>query len=172
MKCGDILNLIALITIPIIAVLIGQYLQNRAKKREDKMEIFKALMISRALGWTNESVRALNIIEIVFADNKSVLQQWKAYYDKLCIENPTETDMRKIQTERNKLIEIIANSLGYKNKITWETIQNPYIPTGMVDTIKQQQKFQNFQVEIAERMKFMMQENVEEQDGKEGDLDG
>lgn len=77
MKCGEILNLIALIIVPIIAVMIGQYLQDRAKKREDKMDIFKALMTSRAFGWTNASVYALNTIEIVFANNKAVLQQWK-----------------------------------------------------------------------------------------------
>lgn len=164
MNCEIILNLIALIVIPIAAVVIGHHLQNRAKRREDKMEIFKALMISRALGWTNETVRALNIIEIVFYDNKEVLQQWKVYYDKLCVENPTETDVKKIQTERNKLLETIAKSLGYKNQITWETIQNPYIPKGMLDMMEQQQKYQNNQVEIMENMKSMMQGNVENQD--------
>lgn len=159
MRCEDILNLIALIIIPIIAVIIGQYLQNRAKKREDKMDIFKALMTSRAFGWTNASVYALNTLEIVFSDNKAVLQQWKIYYDKLCIEQPTDTDLKRIQTERDKLIETIAKSLGYKNKITWETIQNPYIPKGMIDSMEQQQKQQNSQVEIVEKMKVMMQGN-------------
>ena len=61
MSISDILNLIAIIVIPIAAVIIGQHLQNRAEKRKDKMEIFKTLMISRN-GWTEESVRALNII--------------------------------------------------------------------------------------------------------------
>ena len=37
MECKDILNLIAIIVIPIAAVLIGQYLQNRAEIRKDKM---------------------------------------------------------------------------------------------------------------------------------------
>ena len=27
---------------------------------------------------------------------------------------------------------------GYKNKITWETIQNPYIPNGMISQQMQQ----------------------------------
>lgn len=172
MKCEDILNLIALSIIPIIAVLIGQHLQNRAEKRKDRMEIFKALMVSRAFGWTDESVRALNTIEIVFSDNKAVCQQWKVYYDKLCIEKPTETDLKKIKIERDKLIEIIAKSLGYKNKITWETIQNPYIPQGMIDSIERQQKQQSSQLEITETMKVMMQGNIVQQDEKEGDLNG
>lgn len=33
MDCNDILNLIAIIVIPIIAVLIGQYLQNKSEKK-------------------------------------------------------------------------------------------------------------------------------------------
>ena len=53
-------------------------------------------MINRGLGWSVDSVRALNIIEVVFDDEKSVLNQWKAYYDKLCVENPSETDLSKI----------------------------------------------------------------------------
>lgn len=72
MECKDILNLIAIVVIPIAAVLIGQYLQNRAEIRKDKMQIFKTLMTSRIYGWTQESVHCLNIIDIVFADDKTV----------------------------------------------------------------------------------------------------
>jgi len=62
MTCIEIINIVALIVVPIVAVLIGQYLQDRAQKRKDKMEIFKTLMIARNT-WTVESVRALNIID-------------------------------------------------------------------------------------------------------------
>ena len=47
MELKDILNLAAIIVIPIAAVLIGQWLQNRSEKRKDKMQIFKVLMTSR-----------------------------------------------------------------------------------------------------------------------------
>ena len=69
MECKDILNLIAIVVIPIAAVLIGQHLQNRAEIRKDKMQIFKTLMTSRIYGWTQESVHCLNIIDIVFSDD-------------------------------------------------------------------------------------------------------
>ena len=82
MECKDILNLIAIVVIPIAAVLIGQYLQNRAEIRKDKMQIFKTLMTSRIYGWTQESVHCLNIIDIVFADDKTVRDAWKDLYDK------------------------------------------------------------------------------------------
>lgn len=142
MECKDILNLIAIIVIPIVAVLIGQHLQNRAEIRKDKMQIFKTLMTSRIYGWTPESVNCINIIDIVFADDKTVREAWKDLYDKYCVQNPNEAQLKKIQNAQYKLLETMANSLGYKNKVTWETIQNPYVPDGMIKQWKEQAKSQ------------------------------
>ena len=47
----DYINIAAIILMPVLSVIIGQKLQDRAKKRQDKMEIFKALMTSRVYGW-------------------------------------------------------------------------------------------------------------------------
>lgn len=44
MNLGDILNLLAIIIVPIAAVLVGQHLQNKAEIRKDKMHVFKVLM--------------------------------------------------------------------------------------------------------------------------------
>ena len=151
-----ILNIVALLLIPIVAVIVGQKLQERAKKRDDKMQIFKILMTSRGLGWNQDMVRALNIIEVVFADDDAVIKQWRSYYDKLCIEKPSDTDLKKIITERDKLIEQIANSLGYKGKITWETIQNPYIPQGMLEAMNKTQEFQTSQQNLMNIFQQMM----------------
>ena len=145
MTCGEILNLIAIIIAPIAAVLIGQWLQDRAEKRKDKLSVFKSLMISRN-GWSLESVRALNIIDIVFSDDKAVRACWKDYYDKLFVENPSETDLKKIKTAQEKLLEAIAVSLGYKDKVTWETIQNPYVPKGLIEAEQTQREYQNGQL--------------------------
>lgn len=148
MTISDVLNLVAIIVAPVAAVLIGQCLQNRANKRKDKMEIFKSLMIARN-GWSPESVRALNIIDIVFADDKNVRARWKEYFDKVCVENPSETDLNKIKKCQDKLLEAMAVSLGYKDKVTWETIQNPYVPRGMIEAEQMQREFQNGQLEWA-----------------------
>ena len=145
MTCTEILNLIALIAIPIVAVLVGQYLQNRAQKRKDKMEIFKTLMTTRN-SWTIESVRALNTIDIIFVNDKNVRNAWKDLYNKYCVEKPDNIHLEKIRQAQYKLIEEIAISLGYKNKITWETIQNPYIPKGMIEAEQLQREFQNGQL--------------------------
>lgn len=110
----NIINLIALIVVPILAVIIGQKLQDRAQKRNDKIQIFKILMMSRIYGWTTESVQAMNLIEIVFADDDTVCKQWKVYYDKLCVENPTETELQKIKRKMRSFWKRWQNRLDIR----------------------------------------------------------
>lgn len=149
-----IINTIAIIVIPVIAVIIGQRLQKREKQRDDKLRIFTTLMKDRFWGWTNESVYALNIVDIVFSKDKKVIDQWKIYKDKLTIENPTDTDMKKIDIEKYKLLEVMAKSLSYD--IPWETIQNPYFPQGMANNFLQQQNYQNMQTEIMKKFNDLL----------------
>lgn len=158
MQINDIVNIIAIILSPIVAVIVGQILQNRDKRRNDKMEIFKTLMIGRGLGWSVESVKALNIIYVVFSDDKKVLDQWKIYYDKLCIENPTEMDLLKIKIEGDKLLDIMSRTLGYKDKVTWEIIQKPYIPMGMTENMLYHKQYMNTQMETINMINSYMQQ--------------
>ncbi len=148
MEGKDILNIIAIVIAPIAASVIAIWLQNRSEKRKDKMYIFKVLMTSRIYGWTPEKVNVLNIIDIVFSDDKKVRAAWKNLSDKYNVENPDQLHLKKIEQAQYKLIEAIANSLGYKNKITWEEIQNPYIPRGMVEQIENQKNMQQMYAEV------------------------
>ena len=77
------------------------------------------------------------ILLILYFHDKEVRNAWKDLYDKYCVKDPDEVQLKKIQNAQYKLLETIAKSLGYKDKVTWETIQNPYIPDGM---IRQQQE--------------------------------
>ncbi len=106
------------------------------------MYIFKVLMTSRIYGWTSESVHCLNLLDIVLSDDKRVRGAWKDLYDKYFVENPDETQIKKIQNAQYKLLEAIANSLGYKNKFIWETIQNLYILIGTSPKIEAQNQSQ------------------------------
>lgn len=142
MTINDYLTLAALIIIPIVAVVIAQWLQNRSEKRKDKMQIFKTLMTSRIYGWTPDSVNALNIIDIVYSDDNKVRAAWKDLNDKYRVTNPDQQHLKKIENAQYKLLEAMANSLGYKEKITWETIQNPYMPVGMMQQIETQKIMQ------------------------------
>ena len=166
-----IINILAVIIAPIAAVWIGQKLQDRHDKRKDKLELFKTLMMSRN-GWTVDSVRALNVLDVVFSDDKKVRNAWKKYYDKLCVDNPSDAELIKIQDAQYDLLEAMAESLGYKDTITWKTIQKPYVPKGMVDAEQNQRKFQEGQLAMAEMAKRMLnmqtpKETAPEQDKKD-----
>ena len=138
------MEIVAIILAPLIAVWVSQLMHTRKERRDDKLSIFKTLMATRN-GWTMESVKALNIIEIVFSDDKNVLDSWKDYYDKLCIQTPNQADLKKIEIAQNRLLETIAKSLGYK-KVTWETIQNPYLPKGMQQDAEMEREFKRCQL--------------------------
>lgn len=128
MDITDYISIAAIIFAPVIFVIIGQKLQDRAKRRQDKMEIFKALMSSRVYGWTNASVYALNIIDVVFADDKQVRAQWKAYYDKLCVGNPTEEDFKGLKLKSVNYLKKYPNHLGIRIKLHGKQYKIPIFP--------------------------------------------
>ncbi len=142
MDLRDILNLIAIIVGPVIAVFIGQHLQKSSEKRKDKMSIFKTLMTARLYGLTTDSVHALNLIDIVFVKDKSVRAAWSRLFEAYSSAEQSEQMVTKRTDLMYKLLEEMAKNLGYKNKITWETIQNPYIPKFMVDSLRNQSQSQ------------------------------
>lgn len=146
----SIVNLVAIIIVPILAVVIGQYLQTKAKKREDKLQIFKLLMTTRIYGWTIESVQALNVIDIVFADDEKVRAAWKTLHECYCVKDPSPVQLSKIDTAKLKLLETMAISLGYKEQVTWDTIQNPYLPDGMVLQHQAQAQYQSNLTQLVE----------------------
>lgn len=143
-----VFNVLAIVCSPLIALYVGRKLQDREKKRNDKMLIFRSLMMDRGLGWSTESMRALNIIEIVFADDAKVLKQWKKFYQALCIQDPNPTQTLDIENARAEFLVTMAESLGYKESITKEIIQNAYIPKGLSKSIEQQQQYQKNVLEI------------------------
>ena len=166
METRDILNLIAIIIIPILAVLIGQWCQIRSEKRKDKMQIFKTLMTARIYGWTVDSVHALNIIDIVFVNDKKVREAWKDLNDKYHVTNPDESQLKKIEQAQYKLLEAIADSLGYKDKITWETIQNPYIPVGFRNQMEAQKQSQQAYMNVLYGVSQMIPKNSSNEEVK------
>ena len=56
----------------------------------------------------------------VFSDDKNVRQAWSEYYHALCVKDSDEIQLKQMQQAQDKLLEKMAISLGYKDKITWE----------------------------------------------------
>ena len=155
-----IVNIIAVLIAPIIAVWIGQALLYRTEKRKDKMSIFRSLVSSRVYGWTVDSVNALNLIELVFYKEKSVCQQWRKYYETLNIKTPAdEMQLRKMQFEQDELIRTMGRSLNYSDDAIAQIIRTPYMPIGMSNQMQSQQKFQDMQFAAMQAMVSKLKEN-------------
>ena len=153
----DIINIIAIIVIPIFAVLIGQWLQNRSEKRKDKVRVFSHLMSYRAIGYVDQqSVNILNLIPIVFNDDKNVIEKYNIYLKSLNIKTEDFPQKQKeIENNKTKMLEEMAKNLGYKN-INWEIIQNPYLPQGLINEINSMNLFKQGQLEVVEKIKQQM----------------
>ncbi len=148
-----IMNVLVVVLSPIIAVLIGQFLQEKSEKRKDKMNIYRSLVSSRIYGWTVESVNALNLIELVFYKDKDVCGQWRKYYETLTFQQPIDNEhLRKIQFEQDELIRVMGKALSYSDEAIAQILRNPYMPVGMSNEIRNQQEFKNMQIEAMQTM--------------------
>lgn len=150
MKVINIINVIAIILIPIVAVIIGQKLQDRNEKRKDKMNGFTHLMSYRMFGYTNQySVNIFNSVPIVFYDDTNVIEKYNIYLKSLMIrKEDVPVKEKEIENNKTKMLEAMAKSLGYK-KINWELIQNPYVPTGLLEQIEAENILKKGQIEMA-----------------------
>ena len=117
MDIQNIINIIAIVLSPIIAVLITRYLSIRTDKKKDKMEIFKILMATRYNRCTIEYVRALNSIDVVFYDSKKVRKAWSDYYSVLQHPTPNSNlifDKELLLTITSSISQSLSES-GMKN---------------------------------------------------------
>ncbi len=168
MEIRDWINIIAVLLSPIIAVVISLHLTKREEKRKEKMEVFKQLMVSRAISGNYDYVRTLNSLDVVFADSPKVRQAWKELYNEYANSNSNNI---AIISKRTKLIVSVAEDLGYSGKIEWnEIIENPYIPNWLVDDWKQTDIVREGQREFVDWVKNATQnlKNTENNASKEG----
>lgn len=157
----NIINIVAIIVVPILAVIIGQKLQDRSEKRKDKMRVFSHLMSYRSFDYVDQySVNIFNSVPIVFYDDNDVLEKYNIYLKSMNI-MPEQMPQKKKEIEDNKtkMLEAMAKSLKYKN-INWETIQNPYVPIGLLNQMQQESIYKQGQLEIAKVFTKMTDANT------------
>ena len=68
-----------------------------------------------------------------FAKDTAVRDAWKNLLDAYSSSEKSELLKQKRKILNYKPLEEMAKNLGYVERITWETIQIPYVPKGMID---------------------------------------
>ncbi len=160
-----IINIIAVILSPIVALLISNKIQTDKAKRQEKLQILKVLMTQRFSVKNIEHVNALNLIDVVFIDCRDVRAAYKNLYTVYASkfdrnnENEVKDYSDKVKKAETKLIESIINDLGYKDKITWDAIQEPYTPQWLYDEIITRTDINNAQASLANFIKTLTPSN-------------
>jgi hypothetical protein len=126
----NIMEIMAIIISPVVAVLITVWLQRRHQIYDAQKNVFFTLMANRkSFPIEKDWVRALNLIDVVFAKQKEITQLWHRYYD-LLAEKP-----RKTEAEAHVYLELlstIAIHLGYDN-LHQTDIDKFYTPQAYAD---------------------------------------
>ena len=106
-------QIIAVAVIPIIVWILGIRYQDRKAKKDAQMNVFLTLMANRKSNpITKEWVDALNIIDVVFQNNKKVRYAWREYLDSL---NEKSPQFESSNSFRLDLLSEMAMALGYNN---------------------------------------------------------
>ena len=115
----DWLSLIALFLSALVAVLVGQFLQDRKSKKDreyqNKFTIFATILgLRHSKGFAENFVIAVNQIPIVFQDNKKVISKLEKY---IATHKNTQLDdeivYQNLNSDLNDLVIEIAKDLNY-----------------------------------------------------------
>ncbi|MGN7812705.1 MULTISPECIES: DUF6680 family protein [Flavobacterium] len=105
-------ELISITLIPFILWFIGIKFQDRKSKQDAKLKLFLSLMANRKATPTREWADSLNLIDIIFQDDKKVRNAWLDYFNSL---HPKSPHSGKSNAFLLDLLSEIANNLNYKN---------------------------------------------------------
>lgn len=128
----EVINIVAIVLSPAIAVAISIFVQDRKQKRFERLSVFNTLMATRHEPIADENVRALNMIDVVFDNCKDVRRLWREYYEMLC--NNGLDNEQGYQTRQKKNLELIheiGRSLGYGRAISHLDVDRVYYPKGL-----------------------------------------
>jgi hypothetical protein len=130
-----VLNGIAILLAPMVALWIAGILQHRSDSYRAKLDIFSTLVGLRHEPMSADSARALNLIDVVFADDPAVREAWTRFYTALNDPNLNVGPGYAAREEKRRdlLLEIVK-ALGLARKISSAELLRGYMPTFAIET--------------------------------------
>ena len=120
---------------PLAGVLFTLWFQGRKEKRDAKERLFLVLMSERKNHFISRDVtKALNQIDVVFANSPQIKSHWHKYYSLLSL--PLGEEIRHTRLE---MLASMSKELGYKD-LSQVDLDKCYIPQGYVDDAEYQKK--------------------------------
>lgn len=131
----------------LVATVVTIWWQEKSQKKKEKTKIFEILMAKRYEISSEESVEALNKIDVVFYNSENVRKAWKDFCD--ATDAPDIAQKPQLISDKHlKLLGEIAKDIGYKN-IEWDNIKNYYFPTGLLNRKQDETVLRKVQIDAA-----------------------
>lgn len=115
---------------PITAARLAEQLRRSAQQAEErrrqKLQVFTTLMQERAAIYTEEAVRALNVIDVVFNDARPVREAWAALIHAL--DPQQNVPPHALQDRIRELLANMATDLGLADEIRIDDLNRVYLP--------------------------------------------
>jgi hypothetical protein len=135
-----VLTIVAIITGPLIALGLQRLAEARRERRQQRMWVFRVLMMYRANPIDHNYVQALNLIDVVFNEEtdeeRAIRNAWKELLDHLQSDQASKAAQEKAQDLGAVLLMAMGKRLGYRLDAVYLKRQ-AYQPQGHVDVARE-----------------------------------
>ncbi len=129
----------------LLATLVTIWWQGKNIKRNHKLQIFETMMAFRFMIHAEESVKAINSVDVVFYENTEVRKALASFMSEAA-KNPDFNP--QIGDKHLKLLEEMAKALKLKN-IHWDDIKQSYYPNGLAQKNQDEEVLRRVQIQNA-----------------------
>jgi Family of unknown function (DUF6680) len=133
-------TIVAIIAGPLFTLLLQKWTEARREKRQQRMWVFRVLMMYRANPIDHNYVQALNLIDVVFDEEtdeeRAIRNAWKELLDHLQSDQASKVAQEKAQDLGAVLLMAMGKRLGYRLDAVYLKRQ-AYQPQGHVDIARE-----------------------------------
>jgi hypothetical protein len=139
---------------PIAAAKIAEQLRREAERSQErqknKLHVFATLMQERAAIYSENGVRALNLIDVVFNDAREVREAWAELF--LAFDTKHNVPPHAQEERLRKLLAAMANDIGLGDGLRIDDFGRVYFPTALaqdqlIRDMQRQQVIANLQAQ-------------------------
>lgn len=129
----------------LLATVVTLWWQRKMEIRRRKMDVFETLMAHRYMIHTEESVKAINSVDVIFYDDSGVRRALADFMN----EAAKKPDFNpQIGDKHLKLLEEMAKALKLKD-IHWDDIKQSYYPEGLARKNQDEDVLRRIQIQNA-----------------------
>ena len=129
----------------LLATIITIWWQKRAQIIARKMRVFETLMAYRYMISSEESVKTLNSIDVIFYKDKAVRDAYKDFLNEASKKPELNPN---IEDKHLKLLEMMSKSLKLEG-IHWDDIKLTYYPNGLSEKLQEETVLRKMQIQNA-----------------------